>query len=244
MMKEKPAFSLKNLLLRGIVSYEYDSPDWPVYFWDYLKPWSSSGSDARVFGMKVYGKPRFINRHFIKPFHNHIAMPIRDIRYWFYYRFTRAGRDLWTIQMPEPGYYDEDHLLYEAVFLCLDKYIRNSTGWPNGAGKYGNMEEYKKFSEELLEEPDKNAPEGLQSGQGKRQLTYLEIWEWWKFKRPARKAAKDKELMAIFGRPKDSKDPPITKERYEAFRAEERAIEIEEDEMIKRLIDIRGGLWT
>jgi hypothetical protein len=210
----------------------------------------TGGSSDAVLGVPIYGRKKRVWHNFtIMPLYR-IGRSIRDAKFWIFYRVHPKHRYHIINTGLEPGYYDEDTLILHGCFAMLERYIE----W------HGGDSDLEKFSKDLLAEPDKNAPPGLQSHQGDSQLEAVKLYRWWKVEKPADEKLRDDLMMKLYGDKKrvsfvPTDHPQLQKMEFTPFEGDEIAIEkefralekkIEDDEqaMLHRLIDIRPGLWT
>ena len=115
------------------------------YFWN-----CSGGSDDSVLWTNIYGRnKRWWHRFTIIPLYR-IGRKWNTAKWWLLHRFHPKYRYHIINTGLKPGYYDEDQLILNACFAMLERYIE----W------HGGDEELQKFSDELMAEPDKNAPPG------------------------------------------------------------------------------------
>ena len=218
---------------------------------DYRPPlFSFNGSMSRVFGVEVFGRQdnAWWHRAFIKPVWR-VGYRLREWQYEILYR-VHPGHQYHLVRTGlKPGYYDADYLMLHACFALLCRYVEDEND---------GLEAIERWGAELMTEPDTNAPEGLQASQGARESEAAALYRWWKEKRPADIAERGRLVSHLYGRPyslkKDengmsvySTDQEWTEEdgalRKVLWELEE-TIDREEQEMLHRLIDIRGGLWT
>lgn len=215
------------------------------YFWQ-----CSGGSSDAVFWVPIFGRNRRWWHEFtIIPLYR-IGRALRSAKLWLYYRYHPRWRYHVIKTGLEPGWHDEDELILHACFAMLERYI----DW------HGGDEDLQKFSDELMTEPDKNAPPGLQSHQGERQTEAVKLYRWWKIERPADQKRCHELMMHLYGNKERMKTEPVADgklhkiifEPFEGdevalekeFRALERKIADDEQSMLHRLIDIRPSLWT
>lgn len=209
-----------------------------------------NSSEDSVFGVSIYGRKK-------KRWHDFTIMPlyrlgrkVNSAKMWLMYRFHPRHQYHIIRTGLKPGWYDEDELILHACFAMLERYIE----W------HGGDEDLQKFSDELMAEPDKNAPPGLQSDQAERQTEAVKLYRWWKVERPADQERRHELVMRLYGNKKRMKSEPIADgklhklifepfegdevELEKEFRALERKIDDDEQAMLHRLIDIRRSLWT
>ena len=201
----------------------------------------------RIFGNRFYRRPWF--QATVMPVYG-VLLRIHHAKQWVAHRIVPSRRYHVVDTGLTPGYYDEDMLMLHACMALLGKYIK----W------HGGEESLAKFSQELRDNPDRNAPEGLQDTQADRQDEAIAIWHWWKVEKPADEARSAVLLHILYGG-----DDRITWEKTEnpyahrmvfkefegdeikmhaEFRALEEKIREDEQKMLHRLVDLRPSLWT
>ena len=211
-----------------------------------------NGSMATVFGIGVYGKrsDAWWHRAFIRPIFR-IGNRVHNARLWFMYRFVREHRYHLVDTHLDPGYYDADYLMLNACFSLLRRYVED---------EMGGVERLSEWSASLAAKPDKYAPEASLR-QSSNDAEAVALYRWWMEKRPADIKRKDELLHYLYSEKRagpmfvDDPDTGLMKYQgpkwedsdvvlHEQMRALEETIDREEQEMLHRLIDIRGGLWT
>ena len=212
------------------------------------------GSSSHLFGIGVYGD------HHGKWWHTYLFMPIWSVgrggyeaQLWFNYRFNPKHQYHLINTGLEPGYYDVDTLMLNGCFALLKRYVEQ---------EMGGVEKMDAFTKdpEGREEPVSNGTPT--ADQASSQSEASKLYRWWTVERPA-DLARDEELVhRLYGKDglirmhteptPDGKFHNVGFEERTAeakvVRAEHRALEakIHKDaqDMLHRLIDIRGGLWT
>lgn len=208
-----------------------------------------SGSAARVFGVDVYGGPdTLIKKAIILPVHR-IALRIHNVLWAVRHRFHPRHRyNMIKTGLP-PGYYDVDTLMLHGCFSLLCRYVEDECG---------GADDLLKWTKDLMSNPDHNAPDGCLENQANGQLKALELYLWWKHELPAMKKRRNdlmdilysspivtepvegSNLLRVVRRNLTDEDVALHSELDEI----KTRIEKESDEMLHRLIKIRGGLWT
>lgn len=193
--------------------------------------WScSGGSNDAVLWVPIYGrKKRIWHKFTIIPLYR-IGRRLSIAKYWLYYRLRPKHQHHIIRTGLEPGYYDEDVLILHGCFAMLERFVE----WHEG------VDVLEKFTQELGDRPDPNAPEGINSSQIWTQSEAIALYRWWKIEKPADEAARETAMTAWHeGRGKQE-----TEARWEALQTIERKIDEDEQAMLHRLIDIRRRLWT
>ena len=218
--------------------------------WAWYNFHNVGGSSSRVLGIPVFG-----NRHFDRRWFKLTVLPLyrffrsaQDAKNWVRYRTIKRHKYHLVDTRLGPGYYDQDTRMLHACFSLLGDYIEEE----------GGADKLAQWSQELMAEPDKNAPEGMQMGQAQRQNEALSLWRWWTVEKPADEKLRDELLHDLYGNRRLRTRPVMggeleeillpeftederTKEKR--FRALEAKIDDDEQVMLHRLIDIRGSLW-
>lgn len=229
---------------------------------DYKPPFFDfrSSSGARVFGTDVFGgKDGWLKDWIIRPTYrigNRIHHWLWELRYRN--PFGRHQYHMVNTHL-EPGYYDCDTLMLHACFSLLRRYVEDECGGP---------QKMLEWSREL-EDPDNRdrTEHGMGAAldhQAHGQNEAVALYHWWMVERPAREDRERQLTDEIYGSKRMRFIPvegnskltqlssevvgPLTPEQVEAkqqelFRMMENGPE-EDNAMLKRLIDIRGGLWT
>lgn len=160
----------------------------------------------------------------------------RDLRWWIQHRIDPRHRYhvIWTGL--EPNYYDIDTLMLHGMFSLLRRYVE---------GEMGGVEQIEEFNRELRAPSEHSISAGtveMEAAQADRQGEAVALYQWWTIQRPADVQRIDLLIDLLYG------DDRPAGERAETMRAELWALEQKSDredqEMLHRLIDIRGSLWT
>ncbi len=217
------------------------------------------GTQASLFGIYPFGK-EWWRRWLVLPVWR-VGASIRDGIWWLRYRnpFGNHQYHLINTRM-EPGYYDYDARILHGCFAMLCEYVE----------EMGGEMELEKFNRELWTAPDPNEPDGLSARQADRQNEALVLYRWWKYQRPADQKREDELLDLAYSDTRMVSGPleetvllgktikvrpvtweyngPLTPEAREQARDDHHKMELkiadDEQTMLKRLIDIRPGLWT
>jgi hypothetical protein len=216
----------------------------------------SHGSFATVFGISVYGKyhDSWWHKITVWPLYR-VGRSIRDAIWWVRYRIDPEHKYHLIDTRLKPGYYDIDGLMLNGMFSLLRRYVEE---------EHEGVEELEKWGRELID----RAPDGFtkesDERQGNKELEAVALWRWWMETRPAMLDRQDELMELLYGGESLFVSEPVEMENgeklYEMKRRHEeteqeaewfkelRDLEIriyeEETEMLKRLVDIRGGLWT
>lgn len=121
----------------------------------------------------------------------------------------------------QPGYYDIDKLMLHGNMALLMRYVEDERG--------GEVE-FKQFIIELNDPQNEEDQTFLQEQKRYENEAYT-IYKWWKYEYPKLVL----EIDQLYLDPK--------KDHQDSFKKENELRE-KENEMLKRLIDIRAGLWT
>lgn len=219
------------------------------WWWPFPIAYSLGGSSAVVFGRAVYGRGE---RPLVRRAYRFFSR-IRDAKYAVMYRVMPKHQYHIVRTDLEPGYYDQDTRILHACMACLKTYVEIECG---GADKLT------KFSGDLRQEAASGAiepSEGLIVSQASSQDEAVAIYRWWTIERP-RDQARERELLhELYGnRPlktKEAEHPDLVeivvdefedeaKRKHDEHRALQRKICRDENEMLIRLMKIRGSLWT
>lgn len=212
-------------------------------------------SFARVFGVEVFGDhyEKWWWKLTIWPIYS-VGSAVRNGIWWFRYRIDPNHRYHVIHTHLKPNYYDIDYLMLHGMFSLLRRYVEDEHDGVDALEKWGN---------ELLGR-DGEKDEFLREAnerQGKKELEAVALYRWWMETYPAM-LRRQEELDAAYQA--DEKRPLLTWEDEEpglsrmisredneseaAIRVESDELDAriarEEQEMLHRLIDIRGGLWT
>lgn len=214
------------------------------------------GSMACVFGVDVFGKHSDVWWHkwTIWPIYR-AGRSIRDGIWWVRYRIDPRHKYHLIDTRLKPGYHDIDGLMLNGMFSLLRRYVEEENE---------GVEELEKWGRELIEMAEKDEfLRGAHDRQGQKELEAVALYRWWMGERPADLQRKDDLMHLLYGRanrvtwtdageidgepvhemhlrPDEGEEIEWRKE----LDALEGKIEREEQEMLHRLIDIRGGLWT
>lgn len=211
-------------------------------------------SSASVFGVRVYGSHHDSLWHklTIQPIYRAGAR-IRDGIWWIRYRVDRGHRYHMIDTRLPPRYYGIDTLMLHGMFSLLRRYVEE---------EHDGVDELERWGIELLSQIDQ--PEWSREAdeiQGRLELEAVALYRWWMETLPAMKARDEELLELLYGggdRISWTKDDDFAEYHRMTFRpdtAEEEALRREHDElterinreeteMLCRLINIRGGLWT
>lgn len=142
---------------------------------------------------------------------------ISSVRDWVRCRTTRRRHIIKTGL--KPGYYDEDTLILHGSMALLERYV----DW------HGGEQELETFTNELREKDG-------ESRQVHTQSEALAIYQWWKnYHLYAKREADLYDAVPSTGNYPD---------RYKAVNDFEEQRLADEQAMLRRLIEIRPGLWT
>lgn len=162
----------------------------------------------------------------------------------------------------EPGYYDPDYRMLCACFALLCHYVEV---------EMGGVEKMDQFTSELRTQGEPLTDETLVADQADNQSEAAKLYHWWKVDRPAREARVEELTQDLYGRPwgkktaesdhywRDSDEIVIAKgqtvfgpleppragdrEKHDELRQLQNREFGEDQDMLHRLIDIRGSLW-
>lgn len=175
---------------------------------------------------------------------------IRNLYWWLMHRIHPRYRYHIVRTGLTPNYYDEDTLILHSCMALLERYINS----------FGGVKELEQFNVELRS-PDKDGQEEVLCHQADRQQEAIEIYLWFKYKKPIDERLRDGLINRLFGEGrftsvpceespdlfrrmvfrKFDKDEVLLKKELDAL---EEKIQNDEQQMLHRLIDIRNGLWT
>lgn len=212
----------------------------------------SSGSNMGIFGQSALCGPRgekeWWRVYIIRPLWN-VGHAVHRLKWYLQHRLNPKHRYHIIDTGLEPGYYDADYLILHGCFSLLCRYVEHD---------HGGVEKLSEWSNNLLNATDENAPEGWLEACGKRESEAVKLYVWWKHQKPADQAEYDRMLHHLYsdkwekytneeGRQVIGSRRKYTTEdvkmRDDMWALEEK-MKNDEQEMLKRLIDIRGGLWT
>ncbi len=211
-----------------------------------------SSSNAGIFGQSALcgprGKKEWWRVYIIRPLWN-VGHSAHRLKWYLQHRFNPKHQYHLIDTGLEPGYYDVDYLMLHGCFSLLCRYVED---------EQGGVEKLTKWSENLMTAPDKNAPEGLHESQGENESEAVKLYLWWKRTKPADQAEYDRMVHhlysdkwvtytnddghRVFGPRRKWTDEDIA--MRSSMHALDDKMKRDEQEMLKRLIDIRGGLWT
>ena len=198
----------------------------------------SGGSDSFL-GISIYGKndTAWWHKVIIVPIWR-VGKKINDFLWQFKYRFVKAHRYNIIETDLEPGYYDIDTVMLHGMFALLTRYVDH---------EHDGVVDLERWGEELCFKSDGMSAHSSHL-QGEKELEAVALYRWWHEVRPADHKRCEELLHILYGKRSLLKaTEPFDTEKvklYDEFRALEAKIEDEETEMLHRLIDIRGGLWT
>lgn len=207
------------------------------------------GSNARVFGVDVFGS------HGEKWWHKAFIMPtylagrrIRDAIWWLRYRFDPKHRYHLIDTHLSPDYYDIDTLMLNGMFSLLRRYVEE---------EHEGADELERWGKELLS--DEGFMQDSSTRQGNKELEAVALYRWWVESRPAMVKRNEELLHILYGERRritfSEEFGGLHRMHISQFEGDEVALKQEMDdlevridredgEMLHRLIDIRGGLWT
>jgi hypothetical protein len=216
----------------------------------------SHGSFATVFGIGVYGKyhDSWWHKITVWPIYR-IGRRILDGIWWIRYRVDPRHKYHLIDTHLKPGYYDIDGLMLHGMFSLLRRYVDD---------EHEGVESLEKFGQDLLAGGPQDFMHETEARQGKKENEAVTLYRWWMEARPAMLKRQDELLDLLYKDRKslfDTEEEEINGQKlYKVIRRRERTedeiawndelqaleekIANEEQEMLHRLIDIRGGLWT
>jgi hypothetical protein len=205
-----------------------------------LIPYRHIGSScAEIFGHPVYGEEdgwrSVLARVLIGPFSS------LDRAWWnLKYRLHPGHRYHVVRTGLKPGYYDIDTIMLHANMELLRRFVEDESG---GEQKLQERAEWLRAE---------GHGDGVEAGA-------LMIYRWWTAQRPSDLARRDELMHILFGgrnrvswKPLDGGLHEMIFREFEGdekrmhceFRALEKKIGDDEDDMLKSLMEIRTGLWT
>lgn len=207
---------------------------------------------GRVFGVDVFGD------HYEKWWWNIFIWPVysfgRKIRsgiMWIRYRIDPKHRYHMIDTRLKPNYYDIDHLMLHGMFSLLRRYVEEENEGVDELEKWGN---------DLLSRKRDPHTGDVDERQGRREIEAAALYRWWMEERPRMIERSDELLHELYGdngimfHEVDNADGTIEYRRRELSKEEQAAhdelkevdtrLADEEQEMLHRLVDIRGHLWT
>jgi hypothetical protein len=176
---------------------------------------------------------------------------VRNIYWWVRHRVDPSHRYHVVRTGLKPGYYDVDTLMLHSCMALLCRYVEHERE---------GEESLQKWIDELIEmsqDPEEQWPEGCIESY-KKEMEALTIYRWWKYQLPYDKKCEEYLLNLCYsgemfhrelqedGTVKVTRIPPTPEEQFNLdwHEALEYKIEHDEQEMLHRLIEIRGCLWT
>jgi hypothetical protein len=206
------------------------------FYWPFPIAKGLHGSDAIVFGIRVWGSDSKILQEISNFFRK-----LKDLEYWFMYRLHPSHKYHIIKTGLKPSYYDIDHIMLYGNMVLLCRYVEDEC--------YGEV----KLAEEV--EWRKKEHEGNAFTNSTQEA--LDIYRWWKYEYQKNWDIYDKHLsetfsgemksekgedglsrIVDFGVNKDAEWTPEQLHNYEASLLET------EEQMLIRLIKIRRCLWT
>lgn len=133
-----------------------------------------------------------------------------EFRYWFRSRFIKSSKHHVVYTDLKPGYHDPSEVLLYACFKVLENQIEEMGG-EDEVFRYNKILEMEKSEYDFLQ----------------KQKEILDIWLWWKYKRPL-------EIIRLDKACKNRKK----------FQKIDEEIQKETENMLIRLVKIRDFLWT
>lgn len=206
-------------------------------------------SMACVFGVDVYGdhSDKWWHKLTIQPIYA-VGSRVRDAIRWVRYRVDPNHRYHLIHTRLSPGYYDIDTLMLNGMFSLLRRYVEE---------EHEGVEALEKWGHELTDEEDHFLKDANQR-QANKELEAVALYRWWVDELPAMKRRQSELMGSLYGGGRsffvdagdglvEWKMKPFTeseKALHIELRGLEERIERDETEMLHRLVDIRGGLWT
>lgn len=212
----------------------------------------SNSSNAGVFGVSALcgsrGEKQWWRRWLVKPLWR-LGNRCHNAKWWLQYRLNPRHKYHLIDTGLEPGYHDADYLMLHGCFALLCRYVEK---------EHDGVDSLAEWAAKLQTAPDKNAPEGWQEAQGTREAEVVALYRWWKDGKPADQAEYDRMLHHLYSDPWETytnddgqkvfgsrlKYQEGDKEMRDSMWELEAKMQEDEQQMLKRLIDIRGGLWT
>ncbi len=213
------------------------------------------GSMACVFGVDVFGKhsDSWWHKWTIWPIYR-FGRTIRDAIWWIRYHIDPRHKYHLIDTHLKPGYYDIDGLMLHGMFSLLRRYVEE---------EYDGVEALEEWGKELLDGGENEFCREANIGQGSKELEAVSLYRWWMEARPAMLKRQDELMEFLYGGESriswtdagEIDGEPISEAHVRPYEGEEiewrkeldaleEKIANEETEMLHRLIDIRGGLWT
>lgn len=158
-----------------------------------------------------------------------IFKKLTDLKWWLNYRFNPNHKYHLIDTKLSPSYYDIDTIMLHGMFALLDRYVDE---------EHDGVDSLEEWGKELCLSSDGMSAH-YSHVQGEKELEAVALYRWWHEIKPCDEAVRDELTSMLYGTER-SGDPSAYKELLEL----EEKIEREENEMLHRLINIRGGLWT
>lgn len=146
-----------------IFGYKFYVP-YPIAFW-------LGSSSAVVFGISVFGKS---SNKFIDISHSFFKK-IRDMKYWFLYRYSKEHQYHLIDTKLKPSYYDIDHVMLHGVMALVCRYIEE---------EYKGEDDFEKYVKDISENHDPNMDEEYYKNFNDINGRILQLYRWWKYERP------------------------------------------------------------
>lgn len=146
----------------------------------------------------------------------------------------------------KPGWHDVDIVMLHANFALLSRFVEQEVG---------GIEKLEGWTKQCSESDPDGLPDGLQIAKEEQihaQTEAAALYRWWKFTRPAKEAEKARLLSEGAGTSDslegpDTVQPPTSNQMErccDAYKRLEDKMDMEEQEMLLRLMKIRRSLWT
>lgn len=187
---------------------------WPLPF-----AYSTLSSSAYFLGKQVFGKDHSKIFHFFRS----KQVALNGLFYQFRYRFVKKHQYHVIHTGLQPGYYDIDTIMLHGMMTLLCRYVEDEMGGVKAIIEFNKeLENGESFMQIALDR------------QRSYQQEAVDIYLWWKGRwADAKREIKNKSNhMYMKGKSYD-----------EIFKLEEE-LDIEEQQMLKRLVEIRQTLWT
>jgi len=173
-------------------------------------------------------------------------------RMWLTYRLVKRHRYHLVDTGLAPGYYDCDILMLHACMALLKRYV---------VDECGGLERLERWTNDLAQPGSEgHGPRDAVDGQAAGQNEAATIYRWWTIEYPRDQERRDALVHMLYSRDRmkfvpSADHPGLHQILFEEFKGDEAALynemrrlerKIEDDEqaMLHRLIEIRGGLWT
>lgn len=219
---------------------------------------SLNGSDATIFGYKVWGDncPKWVE------FIYDVAKKVDDAKWWIQYRFNPEHKYNVVYTDLKPGYHCQDTRILHACMGILCDYIEEFKG------KYPEEKDKDKSAEQIIEEFNKelrapdNAWGGDCSDQADRQEKALKIYRWWKYEKSKDEAREEELCHLLYGQKENEimtiipcvDNPEMSEaifreltEQEKVWREEmdtlDKKIHDDEQSMLVALMEIRNTIW-